>query len=205
MFGAVRAAEQLTGRLALLALLLSLMVVYCCQTAGMQAGSCLPQEGSGGSGQPSPYQTLLERYSSQVCRVLASFDAIDSEQPVYSLTHSPALQAQACEQLRNRTQTAAATASEDQYGCRMRLECKIDNSRFPPVTVSGRCINNYCGRVLTGDLQPCRPKRRLALVLRYQPPAGQRQSTVTSLSSMTTGRWRLFREIIVTDCYCGSQ
>ena len=176
-----------------LPLLLSatLMAATCSQS--LQLGCQLPQEGSG----ESLYNVIRANYSNELCRVLASFN--EHARALYSLESKE----NACTELLNQTQNVAAVETDSK--CRMQLECSVDNSRFPPVIASGRCLNNYCsagGAEHTGRLYPCRPERKRVLVLRYYGEDGTAANTPPSITSLQAGQWRLRRERIVTDCYC---
>ena len=161
------------------------MAATCSQC--LQLGCQLPQEGSGES---LSIDLLRAEYSSELCRVLESFNN-EHTRALYSLEST----ANSCTELLNRTSSAAETDT-----CRMQLECSMDSNRFPPVITSGRCLNNYCSAG-QGRHYPCRPQRKRVLVLRYFGEDSNAAS-IPSFTEPRTGHWRLRRERVVTDCYC---
>lgn len=180
---------------------LFLLIAAC--FAGISATAQSSQLQGSGDGE-TPYDTLRRDYPSQVKKVLASFNALGHAHRWYALAESDTPE-ELCAELLNKS--AGEELVEESNGCRAQLKCISDKNRFPPVVVSGRCLNNYCGRLSTGNFHPCRPKWRRVLVMRYVPSKNLPSSPPSfynQLQPPTAGQWKLRRERIISECYCST-
>ena len=186
-----------SGSAASAAMLFTLIAACCLGTsAAMQP---IPLQGSGDG--ETPYDALLRDYPNQVRQVLDSFDKLGHAHRWYALKESDLVTPeQFCSELLNKS--AGEELVKENGGCRAQLECTSDPKRFPPIIVSGRCLNNYCGRLHTGNFHPCRPQWRRVVVMRYFP-SQHLNSSSSSNELQSSGQWKLRRERIISQCYCG--